>query len=260
MIGGPTVHSETMPFLEADGHSIEYETIPGHPTIVFLHEGLGSVGMWKDFPRRLADAAHCGALVYSRYGYGRSEPIREARTPDFMHREAQGALPDLLHKLGIERPILFGHSDGASIALIHAATHPVRGAILLAPHLFVEEISLASIREIDGHYDSSDLKIRLARYHADPDSAFRGWSNLWLHPEFRDWNIENFLPSITAPVLAVQGIEDQYGTMEHLDRIAQRVPGARLLKLPDCRHSPHLDQPDAVIDASVRFIETLGEP
>jgi pimeloyl-ACP methyl ester carboxylesterase len=246
-----------MPFLEADSHSIEYETIPGHPTIVFLHEGLGSVDMWKDFPRRLADAAHCGALIYSRYGYGRSEPLRSARTPDYMHREAESALPELLQKLGIERPILFGHSDGASIALIHAATHPVRGAIVLAPHLFVEELSLAGIRKIRRNYESSDLRKRLAPYHADPDSAFRGWSEIWLHPDFRDWNIENLLPAIEAPVLAVQGIEDQYGSMEHLDRIAQHVPGTRLVKLPDCRHSPHLDQPDAVIKRSVRFMETL---
>jgi pimeloyl-ACP methyl ester carboxylesterase len=246
-----------MPSIEASGHQLEYEQIPGNPTIVFLHEGLGSLAMWKDFPRRLAEAAGCGALIYSRHGYGRSEPLRGARTPDFMHREAQSALPDLLQKLEIDRPILFGHSDGASIALIHAATHPVRGSILLAPHLFVEEISLASIREIQSHYDSSDLKDRLARYHDHPDSTFRGWSDIWLNPDFRSWNIENFLPLIASPILVIQGLDDQYGTMEHLERIEQRVPGTQVLKLADCRHSPHIDQPDAVIKTSTCFIAGL---
>lgn len=243
--------------IEADGHRVEYETIPGDPVIVFLHEGLGSVAMWKDFPRRLAEAAHCGALIYSRYGYGRSEPLGAPRTPDYMHREAQSALPELLRKLEIDRPILFGHSDGASIALIHAATHPVRGAIVLAPHLFVEEVSLDGIREIQRTYDSGDLRKKLARYHEDPDSAFRGWSDIWLHPDFRSWNIENLLPAIASPLLAVQGIDDQYGSMEHLDRIALNVPRAQLLRLANCRHSPHLDQPDALIEASTRFISGL---
>jgi pimeloyl-ACP methyl ester carboxylesterase len=246
-----------MPFIEAGGHQLEYEQIPGHPTIVFLHEGLGSIAMWKDFPRRLAEAANCGALIYSRHGYGRSEPLRSPRTPDFMHREAQSTLPDLLRKLAIESPILFGHSDGASIALIHASTHPVRGAIVLAPHLFVEELSLASIREIQSNYASAEVRKKLARYHDDPDSTFHGWSDVWLNPDFRAWNIEQVLPGIAAPVLAIQGLDDQYGSMQHLDRIASYVPHAQLLKLPDCRHSPHIDQPDAVIEASVRFIEAL---
>jgi pimeloyl-ACP methyl ester carboxylesterase len=247
-----------MPTIPAGGHQLEYEQIPGHPTIVFLHEGLGSLAMWKDFPRRLAEAANCGALIYSRHGYGRSQPLHGARTPDFMHREAQTTLPDLLQKLEIDRPILFGHSDGASIALIYAATHPVRGSILLAPHLFVEEIALASIREIQSHYDSSDLKSRLARYHDHPDSTFRGWSDIWLNPDFRSWNIENFLPGISSPVLVIQGRDDQYGTMEHPERIARCVPGTQVLKLADCRHSPHIDQPDAVIKASTSFISSLS--
>jgi pimeloyl-ACP methyl ester carboxylesterase len=243
-----------MPFLQAGGHKLEYETIPGHPTIVFLHEGLGSLAMWKDFPLRLAEAAGCGALIYSRHGYGRSEPFDAALTPDFMHREAQSTLPELLTKLAIQRPILFGHSDGASIALIHAAAHPVRGVIVLAPHLFVEEEALTTIRDVQRNYASIDLGKKLARYHADPDSTFRAWSDIWLHPDFRAWNIEDLLPRITAPVLAIQGLDDQYGTMEHLHRIAGHIPGTQLLKLPDCRHSPHVDQPDAVIEASVRFI------
>ncbi len=243
-----------MPFLEAGGHHLEYETIPGQPTIVFLHEGLGSLAMWKDFPRRVAEGAGCGALIYSRYGYGRSEPFDAALTPDFMHQEAESTLPDLLQKLGIERPILFGHSDGASIALIYAATHPVRGVIVLAPHLFVEAEATSTIRDVQRNYGGVDLGKKLTRYHADPDSTFRAWSDIWLHPDFRAWNIEHLLPRITAPVLAIQGLDDQYGTMEHLHRIAALVPGTQLLKLADCRHSPHIDQPEAVIEASVRFI------
>jgi pimeloyl-ACP methyl ester carboxylesterase len=246
-----------MPFIEAGGHQLEYERIPGHPVIVFLHEGLGSLAMWKDFPRRLAQAAHCGALVYSRYGYGRSEPLGAARAVDFMHQEAQTVLPDVLAKLDIHRPILFGHSDGASIALIHAATHPVRGTIVLAPHLFVEEVSIACIRDVQRNYASGDLPKKLARYHDHPDSVFRGWSDIWLHPDFRAWNIESFLPQITSPVLAIQGLDDQYGSMAHLDRIASQVPFTQLLKLPNCRHSAHIDQPEAVIEASARFIAGL---
>jgi pimeloyl-ACP methyl ester carboxylesterase len=243
-----------MKIIEAAGQKLEYETIPGHPVIVFLHEGLGSIAMWKNFPSRLAQAANCGALIYSRQGYGHSEPQRTPRTPDYMHQEAQSTLPGLLEKLNIHRPILFGHSDGASIALIHAATHPIRGTIVLAPHLFVEEVSLEGIRELQRNYNSGHLKKPLARYHADPDTTFRGWSDIWLHPDFRSWNIENLLPKITSPVLAIQGVDDQYGTMQHLDRIAAQAPDAQLLKLVNCRHSPHLDQPDAVIEASARFI------
>jgi len=247
-----------MPLIEAAGHQIEYQLIPGHPTIVFLHEGLGSVAMWKDFPSRLAQAANCGALIYSRQGYGHSEPQRVPRTPDYMHQEAQSILPALLQKLEIDRPILFGHSDGASIALIHAATNPVRGAIVLAPHVFVEEVSLAGIRELQRNYNSGDLKKKLARYHDDPDSTFQRWSEIWLNPDFRTWNIKNLLPKITSPVLAIQGIDDQYGTMQHLDSIATHVPNSQLLTLKNCRHSPHLDQSEAVIDASTQFIAGLS--
>jgi pimeloyl-ACP methyl ester carboxylesterase len=246
-----------MPFIEAGGHQLEYERIPGHPVIVFLHEGLGSVAMWKDFPRRLAEAAHCGTLVYSRHGYGRSEPLDAARAVDFMHQEAQSVLPELLAKLDIHRPILFGHSDGASIALIYAAAHPVRGTIVLAPHLFVEEVSIACIGDIQHTYASGDLRKKLARYHDHPDSVFRRWSDIWLNPDFRAWNIENFLPQIKSPVLAIQGLDDQYGTMAHLERIASHLPLTQLLKLPNCRHSPHIDQPEAVIEASARFIASL---
>lgn len=246
-----------MSFIEAGGHTLEYETIPGDPVIVFLHEGLGSVAMWKDFPRRLAERTGCGALLYSRYGYGKSDAIAAPHGPYYMHGEALETLPDLLHKLGIGRPVLFGHSDGGSIALIYAGANPARGVIVLAPHVFVEEIALAGIQTIQRNYESGGLRERLARYHADPDSAFRGWSQIWLHPNFRAWNIEEFLPKITCPVLAIQGIDDEYGSMEHLDRIARHAPAVELLKIPECRHSPHIDQPEAVLEASARFIAGL---
>jgi pimeloyl-ACP methyl ester carboxylesterase len=244
------------------GRRIEYQYHPSgkRRVMVFLHEGLGSVTMWKDFPVRCAQAAGCDALVYSRYGHGQSDPVSAPRRPDYMHEEALSSLPELLRKLGIARPVLFGHSDGASIALIHAGAHPVAGVVVLAPHVFVEEIALASIRAIRQTYDSGDLRDRLARYHADPDSTFRAWNDIWLHPDFRPWDIRNSVGKIQAPVLAIQGNDDEYGTMLQLDIIAQLVPGAKLLKLDRCRHSPHRDQPDAVIAATSQFVTCLNTP
>ncbi len=252
-----------MSFIEAGGHTLEYETIPGDPVIVFLHEGLGSVAMWKDFPRKLAERTGCGALVYSRYGYGKSDGLTAPFGPYFMHREALDALPDLLAKLKIERPILFGHSDGASIALIYAGTHhssdgyAPRGVIVLAPHVFIEEVAITSIRATQRNYDSGKLRERLARYHHDADSTFRAWSEIWLRPSFRAWNIEEFLPKIACPILAIQGWDDEYGTMEHLERIARLSRDVEVLKLENCRHSAHFDQPEAVLEASARFIAKL---
>ena len=246
-------------FQTIQGRRIEYELIRGQQpalVMVFLHEGLGSVAMWKDFPARCAQAAGCDALVYSRYGYGQSDSINEPRGVEYMHDEALKTLPELLAKLDIERPILFGHSDGASVALIHAGRHTVAGVAVLAPHLFVEDIALDGIRSIRSAYEAGDLKARLARYHADPDSAFWGWHDIWLHPDFRAWNIQDYVDGIQSPVLAIQGIDDEYGTMEHLDRI----PGAELLKLENCRHSPHRDQPEAVIAATARFVQGLNKP
>jgi len=246
-------------FQTIQGHRIEYEFIRGQqpaPVMVFLHEGLGSVAMWKDFPARCAHATGYDALVYSRYGYGQSDPITEPRRVEYMHDEALKTLPELLAKLDIQRPILFGHSDGASIALIHAGRHPVAGVVVLAPHLFVEDIALDGIRSIRSAYEAGDLKSRLARYHADPDSAFWGWHDIWLHPDLRAWNIQDCVDRIQSPVLAIQGIDDEYGSMEHLDRI----PRAELLKLENCRHSPHRDQPEAVIAATSRFVRELNKP
>ena len=232
------------------------------PLIVFLHEGLGSLSMWKDFPERLCAAARCRGLVYSRPGYGRSTPrdAEEAWGVDFLHRQAHEVLPALLAALGIDArrhpPWLFGHSDGGSIALLYAAKFhgAIAGAIVLAPHILVEDLSVASIAQAKTAYETTDLKQRLAKYHDDPDSAFWGWNRIWLHPPFRQWSIEAEIEAIRCPLLAVQGLDDEYGTLEQVRGIARRVPQAQWLELPACGHSPHRDQPDLLINATARFI------
>ena len=235
----------------------------GHaPLIVFLHEGLGSLSMWKDFPQRLCAAAGCRGLVYSRPGYGRSTPraTEEAWGLDFMHRQAHEVLPALLSALRIEtvaQPIwLLGHSDGGSIALLHAARfgRRVAGAIVLAPHILVEDLSVASIERAKTAYQTTDLRARLARHHDDPDSAFWGWNRIWLHPPFRAWSIEAEIEAIACPLLAVQGLDDEYGTLEQIRGIARRVPQAELLELSDCGHSPQRDKPERLIAAAAAFI------
>jgi pimeloyl-ACP methyl ester carboxylesterase len=252
-----------MPFVELASHRIEYERIEiaraPRPPLVFLHEGLGSVAMWRDFPGRVAHATGCDAVVYSRHGYGRSDPLTAPRTPRYMHDEALVALPELLERLAIDRPILVGHSDGGSIALIHAGAggRPLTGVVTLAAHVMVEDISIASIAAARSAYAATDLRGRLSRYHADVDSAFLGWNRIWLAPEFRDWNIEAYLPGIRCPVLAIQGEDDEYGTMEQMRRIGARVPDVELLALQDCRHSAHRDQPAAVIEAITRFVDRV---
>jgi pimeloyl-ACP methyl ester carboxylesterase len=240
-------------------YEIEYAwvgTAPADaPVMVFLHEGLGSVSMWRDFPARVADASGVRGLVYSRPGYGHStpRPADEHWPVNFMHLHAETVLPAFLDALEVKAPYaLFGHSDGGSIALIHAARFPLRveAAVVLAPHILVEEFGLKSIREARDAYLEGDLKPRLARYHADVDSAFHGWNDIWLAPEFKAWTLEGLLSAISCPVLAVQGYDDPYGTMAQIDGIAERVPSARLLKLERCGHSPQRDQPDAVIAAT----------
>lgn len=240
---------------------------PGAPVIVFLHEGLGSVSMWRDFPERLCTALGVRGLVYSRPGYGRStpRPPDERWAPDFMHRQAHELLPALLAALGVQAPYaLFGHSDGGSIALLHAARFPgrVSRAVVLAPHILVEDVSIASIAQARDAYATTDLRARLARYHDDPDSAFHGWNRAWLDPSFRAWTIEEELRTIACPLLAVQGLDDEYGTLEQIRGIARRVPGTRLLELPGCGHSPHRDRPDESIDAVTGFMQDhpSGDP
>jgi pimeloyl-ACP methyl ester carboxylesterase len=253
-----------MPFADIAGRRIEYERIelapPVRPTLVFLHEGLGSVAMWRDFPGRVAHATGCNAVIYSRYGYGNSEALHEDRPVRYMHDEALVALPQLLDALSLTRPILVGHSDGASIALIHAggSGRPLAGLVLMAPHVLVEDISIASIAAAKVAYETTDLRAKLARYHADVDSAFWGWNRIWLHPDFRQWNLEAYLPRIGCPVLAIQGEDDEYGTMEQLSRLERGVRDLDCVALADCRHSPHRDQPAAVIEAITRFVDRVS--
>jgi pimeloyl-ACP methyl ester carboxylesterase len=241
---------------------------PAAPLMVFLHEGLGSLSMWKDFPHQMASALGWRGLVYSRPAYGRSTPkLPEARwRPDFMHRQAQEVLPQVLAALGHadERHWLFGHSDGGSISLLHAADFPERvaGLVVCAPHLFVEALTVASIEDARSAYETTDLRDKLGRYHDDPDSAFRGWNDIWLDPDFLAWNIEAEVARVRCPVLAVQGQDDQYGTMAQIDRIAQGLPAGQveLLKLDGCGHSPHRDQPKALIDRVVDFVHRRAGP
>jgi len=246
-----------------DGKRLETASLAGlraqAPTIVLLHEGLGSVALWKDFPERLRDATGCAVFAYSRYGYGRSEALAEKRPLTYMHREAEVVLPALLKAVDIEHPVLLGHSDGASIALIHAGFAPadVAALIVLAPHLFVEDISVRSIAQAKVAYETTELPARLARYHDDPDSAFRGWHDAWLNPDFRAWNIESSLARISCPVLAIQGEDDEYGTRAQIDALAAQVRGARTLMLPACGHSPHRDRPAEALTAIAEFLSEV---
>jgi len=250
-----------VPFVNLSGHRIEYQDIPaaraGLPALIVLHEGLGSLALWRDFPANLAAATGCRTVTYSRRGYGKSAPMTAARKVDYMHREALEDLPALRAAFDLENPILVGHSDGGSIALIHAGTGkwPVRALVLEAPHVFVEDISIQGIAQAKVDYDQGELRRRLGRYHDDVDHAFRGWDDVWLSPEFRSWNIEEFLAGISCPILAIQGRDDQYGTLKQLDAIEARVKGPfERLVLDRCGHSPHRDQEKSVREAMARFI------
>jgi pimeloyl-ACP methyl ester carboxylesterase len=232
------------------------------PVIVFLHEGLGSLAMWKDFPAQLCERLGLQGLVFSRYGYGRStpKPADERWPVGFMHAQAHEVLPLLFDVLDIRRPWLFGHSDGGSIALLHAARFDVAGLVVVAPHVFVEDVSIASIEKARDAYEITDLKQRLSRYHADPDSAFRGWNDVWLDPAFRHWNIEAELATITAPVLAVQGADDEYGTLAQIEAIARALPKTRLCVIAECGHSPHRDQPETLMRHVAGFVAESRTP
>lgn len=228
----------------------------GAPELVFLHEGLGSASHWREFPARAGEASGCPVTVYSRYGSGNSDVLTEARPVRYMHDEALQTLPALLGQLGIEDPILVGHSDGASIALIYAGAHDrVRGLVVLAPHVFVEDLSVASIAEARVKFETTDLPQRLGRYHRDAAKTFWGWNEIWLHPHFRNWNIEEYLPRIRCPILAIQGLDDQYGTMAQVEAIERQSGGAvEIVRLADCRHSPQRDQPERTLEAIVGFV------
>jgi pimeloyl-ACP methyl ester carboxylesterase len=257
-----------VPTIDVGRGAIDYRHTPasgtgvGPPPLVFLHEGLGSLDLWRGFPD--AVRAACGnpaTLVYSRHGYGRSAVVRSPRPVRYMHDEALDVLPELLAAVGIERPVVVGHSDGASIALIYAgAGHPVAGLALLAPHVFVEDRTIAGIEAAKRAYATDNLRERLARHHDDPDATFRGWNDVWLSPAFRSWNIEDYLPGVEAPVLLVQGTADEYGTMAQLDTIGSRVRGhVDRVEVTAAGHSPHLDASAATVDAVARFVVRLPD-
>jgi len=249
--------------LKAGGHELEYvwHGPPPRkaPTLVFLHEGLGCVSLWRDFPAQAAEATGCGALVYSRAGYGASDPVELPRPISFMHNEALTTLPQVLAATGVREAILVGHSDGGSIALIYAGgarATEVRGLVLEAPHVFVEDLSVESIARAAENYERGDLRRGLARYHGENvDCAFWGWNKVWLDPQFRSWNIEEYLPGIKAPVLVLQGENDEYGTLRQVEAI-ERGCRARVESriLSDCGHSPHRDQPERTLAAIRSFV------
>jgi len=229
------------------------------PTIVMLHEGLGSVALWKHFPQKLASRTGCRVLAYSRYGHGSSDRLMEKRPVTFMHHEGEVVLPELLDKLGVERPILLGHSDGGSISLVFAGKYPERprALILESPHVFVEDLSVASITQAKVNYRTTDFPQKLGRYHAHVDATFWGWNDIWLDPQFRSWNIEEYLPAIRCPILCIQGEEDEYGTIAQVKAIQARVPGTEIVMLANCKHSPHRDQAEATLERMAEFVAEL---
>jgi pimeloyl-ACP methyl ester carboxylesterase/GNAT superfamily N-acetyltransferase len=246
--------------LSIAGGQLELLDIPGDPDkppFVLLHEGLGSVGLWRGFPDRLAAATGRRTVAFSRFGHGQSDPPPERRTPTFMHEEAGNVLPEVLEALNLDDPVLVGHSDGASIALIYAADHPVHAVVAIAPHVFVEDICLTEIRHAREAYEARGLRERIARHHRDPDAAFFGWNDVWLHPDFPDWDITDILGRIECPLLLIQGEHDQYGSMAQLDAIEQRVRGPVRRVHLDCQHSPPTEMPEATVDAIAQFLDGL---
>jgi pimeloyl-ACP methyl ester carboxylesterase len=246
----------------AGGRRLEYRLLEGGagPTLVFLHEGLGSTDLWREYPDQVSTATGMPALVYSREGHGWSDPVRAPRSADFMEHEALTVLPEVLDRLEISDPILIGHSEGASIALIHAgAGHRVSGLVLLAPHVFVEPESISGIEAALESFESTDLLERMARHHRDPRSTFFAWNEIWLDPGFRDWNIEGYLPGIDCPTLLIQGRDDEYGTLAQLEAIERGATGpVRRLVLDECGHSPHLSQPARTLEATASFIAAVA--
>ena len=229
--------------------------------LVLLHEGLGSVEMWKDFPELVAARIGHPVLVYSRHGYGRSAQLTQPRGVDYMHYEATTVLPELLTQLDVRDPLLIGHSDGASIAIIHAGSgNAVSGLALMAPHVFVENVSIDAIVGAKRAFETPELADKLARYHDHPETMFRGWSDIWLRPDFRGWNIESFLPAIRSPLLVIQGEDDPYGTLAQVDAIEQSASGpVKKLVLADCGHSPHIDGKADTIEAIDVFVREISE-
>ncbi len=253
-----------VPFASVRGHRLEVLRIEGRaPTLVFLHEGLGCVARWRDFPHAVAAATGCAALVYSRRGYGQSDPAARPWPLDFMQREARRDLPELLAQEGIADAVLVGHSDGASIALVHAGEigRGVRGVVALAPHVFVEDVCVRAIAALRAGYGdpATGVRSKLGRHHADVDGAFFGWADAWLDPAFRRWDLTGFLPGVRVPVLVIQGEDDEYGTLAQVDAVCAGVAGpAERLVLPGCGHVPQRDRSEETLSAVVRFVRGIG--
>src|SRR3569623_575817 len=248
-------------FLSIGSASLEYKWLAPQgadaPTIVMLHEGLGSVGLWRDFPVKLLEATGAGSFLYSRAGYGQSSPVALPRPLDYMHCEACDVLPKLLDAIGFQRGLLLGHSDGASIAAIYAGAHQdhrLQGLVLIAPHFVVEDVSVTSIAAIKTDYETTELKAKLSRWHKDVDNAFYGWNGAWLAPKFRNCDISEYLAYIRVPVAILQGVEDQYGTMRQVEIAQEECYCTEDLKvISSAGHSPHREAPGATLDAIVQF-------
>jgi pimeloyl-ACP methyl ester carboxylesterase len=247
--------------LSVAGRRLEALDVPGDEArapLVLLHEGLGSVGLWRRFPGLLATATGRRVIAFSRFGHGRSEPPAGPRTQAFFHQEALEVLPAVLSILHVERPVLVGHSDGGSIALIAGGELPVTGIVVLAAHVFVEEMTVAEIARVRVAFVDGELRERMSRHHDSPDAAFWGWCDVWLDPAFRAWSLDAEVAKITAPALVIQGSEDPYGSLAQVNRIVAAIgPSARRLILPG-GHSPHLERPDDVVAAIARFTAALA--
>jgi pimeloyl-ACP methyl ester carboxylesterase len=251
--------------LEVDGRRLEAIELPGGDPdrcpLVLLHEGLGSVSAWRDFPEALQRATSRRVLAFSRFGHGRSDPPAEPRTPAFFHEEALDILPHVLRRLDAREPVLVGHSDGASIAAIYAGSHQdhrVRGLVLIAPHFICEDITHASIAELRKEFEAGELRSRLARWHADVDATVRGWSDVWLGPDFRAWDISEYLAYIRVPVLIVQGEDDHYGTVRQIAIVQEECYcPVEVALLPGARHSPQREAPEATMRVVTEFIARL---
>lgn len=253
--------------IDAAGHALSIRWWPeeaasqdGQPTLILLHEGLGSISLWRDFPEQLAAATGCRVLTYSRPGYGQSSPAKAARTARYMHDEALEILPALLDALNIKQPIIVGHSDGGSIGLIFAGAYPerLRALVTIAPHEWVEEEALAGIRQAGIAWHNTDWPSRLAKHHSDASRVFHDWHDTWLSAAFRDWNILDYVDRIRCPLLALQGDRDEYATLRQVEVLAERVAGCRMEILADCGHSPHREQPAATVAAIAAFCQTLA--
>lgn len=251
--------------LTIQGKQLEYQcygpTPDQAPTVVMLHEGLGCAALWRDLPRQVAEATGWGVFVYSRAGYGQSDRADLPRPLDYMTREAMDVLPNVLDAIGLQRGVLLGHSDGATIAAIYAGSTEdfrVRGLVLMAPHFFTEDMGLAEIAKAKIAYETGDMATRMAKYHRDPGNTFRGWNDAWLHPDFKAWNVAEVTDYLRIPSLVIQGADDQYGTLKQVDEIETRsYAPVEVAIIDDCAHAPHLDQPKQVLAATAEFLTRL---